>query len=78
MPFDDDDEDPRNPFHVPSPDYRPTAGKPPRPLTVTTNWRPHSRNTLRGFVDIKLPSGLILHDCAYYNDGVPRCPSRTT
>ena len=56
MPFDDNDDD-----LIDSPFY---DGDMPRP--VATNWRPLSRNTLRGFVDIRLPSGLMLHDCAYH------------
>ena len=31
-----------------------------------TDWRPLERNTLRGFVTLELPSGLILHECTYH------------
>jgi hypothetical protein len=29
---------------------------------VIADWRPHSKNTLRGFFTAVLPSGLVLHD----------------
>ena len=31
-----------------------------------TDWRPLERNTLRGFLTLELPSGLILHECTYH------------
>jgi hypothetical protein len=31
-----------------------------------TDWRPLERNTLRGFVTLELPSGLILRECTYH------------
>lgn len=30
------------------------------------NWRPREQNTLQGFVDLYMPSGLTLHDCSYH------------
>jgi hypothetical protein len=29
-------------------------------------WKPFERNTLRGFLSIELPSGLILHGCTLH------------
>ena len=31
-----------------------------------SDWRPLERNTLRGFVTLELPSGLILHECTLH------------
>lgn len=31
-----------------------------------SDWRPLERNTLRGFLTLELPSGLILHECTYH------------
>jgi hypothetical protein len=36
------------------------------------NWRPREQNTLRAFVDLRLPSGLTLHDCTYHFRGEAR------
>jgi hypothetical protein len=30
------------------------------------NWRPHQKNTLQGFLDLELPSGLVLRECSYH------------
>jgi hypothetical protein len=30
---------------------------------IARNWKEHTRNTLKGFFDLELPSGLIIHDC---------------
>ena len=30
------------------------------------NWKPFQRGSLQGFASICLPSGLVLHDCAYH------------
>lgn len=29
-------------------------------------WKPYLKNTLRGFLSLELPSGLILHDCTLH------------
>ncbi|MEA3159907.1 MAG: hypothetical protein QOD95_1455 [Gammaproteobacteria bacterium] len=30
------------------------------------NWKPFEKNTLRGFLDLLLPSGLILRGCTFH------------
>jgi hypothetical protein len=36
------------------------------------NWKPFEKKTLRGFLDLLLPSGLILRGCTYHiEDGLP-------
>ena len=30
---------------------------------VVTNWKAYEKNTLRGFLSLTLPSGLIIHNC---------------
>jgi hypothetical protein len=30
------------------------------------NWKPFEKNTLRGFLDLLLPSGLMLRGCTYH------------
>jgi hypothetical protein len=45
------------------PDAKPgveTAGH--REITIA-DWKPHPKNTLRGFFTAALPSGLVIHDC---------------
>jgi hypothetical protein len=34
-----------------------------------SNWRPVERGALRGWFDLTLPSGLVLHDLAAFADG---------
>ncbi len=31
-----------------------------------SNWKPHSKNTLVGFLSLTLPSGMVLHDCTFH------------
>jgi DNA-binding cell septation regulator SpoVG len=31
-----------------------------------SNWRAHEKNTLRAFLTLTLPSGLILHNCSFH------------
>jgi hypothetical protein len=33
---------------------------------VVSNWRPYVRNTLVGFCSIELPSGMVIHECAFH------------
>jgi hypothetical protein len=33
---------------------------------VALNWKPYEKNTLRGFCDISLPSGLIITGCSLH------------
>ena len=39
---------------------------------VAINPRRHERNTLRGFVDLRLPSGMIVKGCTVHVKGTPR------
>src|SRR5262249_39001442 len=34
-----------------------------------SDFKPMERNTLRGFVTLHLPSGLVLRDCTYHRQG---------
>jgi hypothetical protein len=36
------------------------------------NWKPHSKNTLRGFFTVTLPSGMILHHVMLHERGKAR------
>src|ERR1035437_3858056 len=36
---------------------------------VASDWKPYERNTLRGFFDLELPSGLIIHGCTLHVKG---------
>jgi hypothetical protein len=33
---------------------------------VATNWKPHVKNTLQGFLTLTLPSGLVIHNCTLH------------
>jgi len=50
------------------------------PTTMTaSDWVPHERNTLRGFLKLALQSGLVLNDCTLHVSGDSRwvgLPSR--
>jgi hypothetical protein len=35
---------------------------------AATDWTPHQRNTLQGFLTLHLPSGLSIRDCTYHKD----------
>ena len=37
----------------------------PRTVQII-EWKPFERNTLRGFLTIALPSGMVLHDCTLH------------
>lgn len=37
-----------------------------QPPAVILEWRPFTRNTLRGFFSVELASGLVLHGCALH------------
>jgi len=39
---------------------------------IASNFREHVKNTLRGFFDIELPSGLTLKDCSLHEKGAQR------
>lgn len=49
------------------------GGKPvSRPPMRASNWRPLERGTLRGFFDLRLPSGLTIRECTYHEKGDSR------
>ena len=55
---------------------RPSGGH--RDLTIS-NWKAHEKNTLRAFLSLTLPSGIILHNCALHEKNGKRwigLPSR--
>ena len=33
---------------------------------LVTNWKAYEKNTLRGFLSLSLPSGLVIHNCALH------------
>ncbi len=39
---------------------------------VITNWRPLEHHTLRGFLSLALPSGLLIHHCTLHVSGASR------
>jgi hypothetical protein len=39
---------------------------------VASGWRPHSSGTLRGFFNLRLPSGLLLNDLTLHEQGEKR------
>ena len=42
-------------------------------MITATDWRPVTKNTLRGFLTLKLaPSGLVLKDCSLHEKGDKR------
>ena len=41
-------------------------------FVIATNWKPLERNTLKGFVDLTLPSGLIIHGCSLHRKNESR------
>jgi hypothetical protein len=47
---------------------------------AASNWQPFERNSLRGFFDLWLASGLLLHRCSYHRHrdkrrvALPGCP----
>jgi len=41
----------------------------PPPAMVASDWVPRQSNTLRGFIRLRLRSGLILPDCTYHVQG---------
>ena len=36
------------------------------------HWRGHEKNSLRGFLSLILPSGLVLNDCTYHQKDAAR------
>jgi hypothetical protein len=44
----------------------------PSPDFAVSNWKPFEKNTLRGFLTLTLPSGLILHNCTFHRKGDSR------
>jgi hypothetical protein len=49
------------------------GGPPPTARTFTaSNWRPMDRNTLKGFLDITLPSGVRINDCTVHQKNEKR------
>jgi hypothetical protein len=47
-------------------------GGKPQPRITATDYREVRRNTLRGFCSLQLPSGLVLHECTYHEQGERR------
>jgi hypothetical protein len=43
-----------------------------RPTKRASDWRPHASNTLRGFFNLTLPSGLVFNDYTYHEQGDKR------
>ena len=41
------------------------APKPPSAIAIE-NWTPFQKNTLQGFLDLALPSGIIIRGCTYH------------
>jgi len=37
-----------------------------------SNWRPHPKNTLQAFLNLSLPSGMILNGCSYHRKNASR------
>ena len=37
-----------------------------------TNWKAYEKNTLRGFLSVTLPCGLVLHSCTLHEKGGAR------
>ncbi len=35
-------------------------------IVILGDWRPLAKNTLRGFARVRLPEGMVLHDCAVH------------
>jgi hypothetical protein len=33
---------------------------------IASDWKPYSKNTLQGFFNLTLPSGLIIRECSYH------------
>jgi hypothetical protein len=55
-----------------------------KPQTITIlSWRAHERNTLVGFVDVRLPSGIVIRDLTIHRKnerrwvGLPARPYET-
>jgi DNA-binding cell septation regulator SpoVG len=38
----------------------------PSRVFQVTNWKPYTKNTLRGFFTVTLPSGLVIHNCTLH------------
>ena len=39
---------------------------------IIADWKPHSKNTLRGFLSVKLPSGITIHNITVHEKGEAR------
>ena len=50
---------------------QPPAAPAVREIQIS-NWRPRTKNTLRGFFSVTLPSGMILHDLMLCEKGDSR------
>jgi hypothetical protein len=53
-------------------DDRSIVTSPVRPFIVITDWRPHERNTLKGFFTATMPSGLVFHDLMLHEKNAAR------
>ena len=43
-----------------------TPGKRPSAGFQISDWKPFTKNTLRGFFTVKTPSGMVLHNCSLH------------
>jgi len=39
---------------------------------LVSNWKDYPKNTLRGFLSLTLPSGLVIHNCCLHEKGGAR------
>ena len=39
---------------------------------LVSNWKAHEKNTLRGFLSLTLPSGIVIHNCTLHQKGTVR------
>jgi hypothetical protein len=54
------------------PDAKPAAGNGGHREIAISGWKPHSKNTLRGFFSATLPSGMVLHNLMLHEKGEAR------
>jgi hypothetical protein len=51
---------------------KPVAGNDGHREIVISDWKPHSKNTLKGFFSATLPSGMVLHSLMLHAKGEAR------
>jgi DNA-binding cell septation regulator SpoVG len=39
---------------------------------LVSEWKPYQKNTLRGFLSLTLPSGLVIHNCTLHQKAAAR------